>query len=196
MANTTTTSADNTSTSSLSTSYINNQPTPTTTLKPATDGWSYKGCYTDNESRTVIGNNSAQLQIDNNTVLACAIFCDGHNSTYMGLENGECLFSIHDLVAIRGINCSHLGNQCYCGDTIWPYSVPQEDGNCSTACPGNELERCGGFWKISIYEGDLPTPRLNYALSLNKLANARKKVSSRSILLFGDHLLPRNELHR
>ena len=45
-----------------------------------------------------------------------------------------------------------FGRECYCGD-----SIPQEYnkttvGDCSMSCIGDNSEKCGGYWKISVYE--------------------------------------------
>lgn len=49
--------------------------------------------------------------------------------------------------------------QCFCGD-ILPSSTAQQSGECTSLCPGNENERCGGLewrmpgedvWRISVF---------------------------------------------
>ena len=42
------------------------------------------------------------------------------------------------------------GIECFCGD-IQPTASLYRPGECSTKCPGNENEKCGGSsWRMSV----------------------------------------------
>ena len=43
------------------------------------------------------------------------------------------------------------GNQCFCGNRIRPYPKKPE-AECNKTCSGNTNEKCGGFWRISIFD--------------------------------------------
>jgi hypothetical protein len=44
------------------------------------------------------------------------------------------------------------GNNCYCGNSTSPASSRFPDSSCSTGCPGNETQACGGASQISVWK--------------------------------------------
>ena len=43
------------------------------------------------------------------------------------------------------------GNQCFCG-TVLPAAAIKRPGECTTVCPGDHSEMCGGSWRINIFD--------------------------------------------
>ncbi|KAL7783416.1 glycoside hydrolase family 3 protein [Trichoderma ceciliae] len=95
----------------------------------------YLGCFSDNETRTLPGN-QASPAIDSNTPQACGNLCGSHGYRYAGVESG---------------------NQCFCGHAILPPGgSPIPESSCNYGCEGNSTLMCGGYWTINIYEVDNP----------------------------------------
>lgn len=42
--------------------------------------------------------------------------------------------------------------ECYCGRALDPRSVAAPESECSFPCGGNPSEKCGGDWRINVYE--------------------------------------------
>eukprot|EP00092_Neocalanus_flemingeri_P005874 GFUD01006322.1.p1 GENE.GFUD01006322.1~~GFUD01006322.1.p1 ORF type:complete len:118 (-),score=1.60 GFUD01006322.1:162-515(-) len=45
---------------------------------------------------------------------------------------------------------AQIGFQCFCGNWI-PFSVLKPEKECNTPCPGDKRQKCGGYWRMSIY---------------------------------------------
>ncbi|CAG8584870.1 2556_t:CDS:1 [Ambispora gerdemannii] len=89
----------------------------------------YKGCIADSpfcNRRTL---NAASETFTNMTVDKCIDFCKKGGFNYTGLE---------------------MGTECYCGNTYDPTNLKTEE--CSTSCPGNNSQMCGGPLALSVYE--------------------------------------------
>jgi hypothetical protein len=43
-----------------------------------------------------------------------------------------------------------IGFQCFCGSSSVGFEEASED-DCSTNCNGDQTEKCGGFYRLSIY---------------------------------------------
>lgn len=89
------------------------------------DGYSYKGCYTDN-----VGHRVLPIVHDSNdmTPQKCASLCPG--AAYVGVE---------------------WSRECWCGAELgdWSKAVP---GECDMACAGDGGAVCGGGQRITLYE--------------------------------------------
>lgn len=48
------------------------------------------------------------------------------------------------------MSATATGSECWCGDSINPASVPQDESKCNTACKGDSTEKCGGYWLINV----------------------------------------------
>lgn len=91
--------------------------------------YTYIGCY-DEPGVDARALNGASTPYGAQNVEACANFCAGY--TYFGLENG---------------------GECYCGNTIDNGASPVTCQNeCYTCCASALSERCGGFFRLSMYE--------------------------------------------
>jgi beta-D-xylosidase 4 len=88
----------------------------------------YDGCYVDKEDRRTLSRLSTTLRT-NNSPQACADICGRAGYSLAGVE---------------------YGYECYCGDRISNEKAPSE-GSCSTKCPGDSSETCGGSYLINIW---------------------------------------------
>ncbi|XP_067649094.1 uncharacterized protein [Haliotis asinina] len=89
----------------------------------------YVGCYNDNRRRIL----PYGLQTDYvcMTIEACKVNCHGRGYTFFGVEGGK---------------------ECFCGSVIKDgYSIRPES-ECSSLCSGDSSPRCGGHWRISIFQ--------------------------------------------
>ncbi|KAK5999914.1 hypothetical protein QM012_005002 [Aureobasidium pullulans] len=87
----------------------------------------YAGCYTDSSIRTL-----AHMLYDSqsNTVEMCTSGCANAGYAIAGME---------------------YGSQCWCDNTIGPYTEKVLDLGCSTPCPGNSTENCGQSNRLQLY---------------------------------------------
>ena len=65
---------------------------------------------------------------DNNQMSVCMAACAGYK--YAGMQYSK---------------------RCFCGD-ILPDSGLKRPEECTTRCPGNAKETCGGSWKMNIFK--------------------------------------------
>jgi hypothetical protein len=64
-----------------------------------------------------------------------------------GMDLDHCAQLCHDKkFALAGVEDGH---QCFCGNTI---DATRPDNGCSTPCPSNSSEKCGGSDRIEIYK--------------------------------------------
>ncbi|CAG8477216.1 30579_t:CDS:2 [Gigaspora margarita] len=75
--------------------------------------------------------------------------CKAENKTTMNVEH--CM----DICKTNGYGCAGLedGSQCFCGNTSictkGPFS--NDPFPCSSSCPNNPSQTCGGPWALSVY---------------------------------------------
>jgi len=98
--------------------------------------WTYGGCWVDNLDGRIMGNqqpDNAEL-----TAESCVNTCIGLGFTVAGMEYGV---------------------QCFCDNKISNGgALAQNQGDCSTACPGNAAEDCGAGNRMNVfYTGTLTT---------------------------------------
>ncbi|KAK4208538.1 WSC domain-containing protein [Rhypophila decipiens] len=93
------------------------------------DPYSYLGCYAEPDGgRALTGEFTFT---DDLTVAKCATFCHDFGYSYFGLE---------------------YYFQCYCGYTIATGAASAPEGDCSFPCPGDASEKCGGDWRLNLYQ--------------------------------------------
>ncbi|XP_035694513.1 uncharacterized protein LOC118428529, partial [Branchiostoma floridae] len=92
-------------------------------------GYSFIGCYVDNVFRVFP---HALMRSDQLTAGTCAEHCRSRGYTYCGTE---------------------WHNECFCGnDASFAKLGPMKPvGECNAPCRGDSNEKCGGFWRISVY---------------------------------------------
>ncbi|KAI9756906.1 MAG: hypothetical protein M4579_003660 [Chaenotheca gracillima] len=87
--------------------------------------YSYVDCHTEVDGRALTGKAIAAPDM---TVQYCLGNCSSF--AYFALEYSD---------------------ECYCGNTLAPTSVPASDGRCSMTCAGNATEICGGPNGLTLY---------------------------------------------
>jgi hypothetical protein len=104
-------------------------PTPGPTVTGLPSGWTYKGCWVDQEyGRILIASEPDSSTL---TIESCVATCSGLGYSVAGME---------------------YYTQCYCGDAIINRGVlTTAQTDCNTACGGNSAEMCGGGNRMSIY---------------------------------------------
>jgi hypothetical protein len=147
---TTTPVATTSSTSSTSTSSTSSAAAYTP-LPTAASGYTFKGCYLDNSSRTL-----ATQMSNANSVEACISSCSTAGFTYAGLE--------------------YYG-ECYCANTIGNGATLIDSKNCNYACTGTPSETCGGSFAIQIYAGT-PAAASKPTISIPQTANGYNYVDT------------------
>ncbi|OIW32843.1 WSC-domain-containing protein, partial [Coniochaeta ligniaria NRRL 30616] len=95
--------------------------------------WNYKGCYTEATTGRALA--SAKLTGSSSTfgmtIETCVKYCYGKGYAMSGVEYGQ---------------------QCYCGNSLATTSVWATNQNeCSTKCPGNSSQYCGGGSRLNLY---------------------------------------------
>ncbi|CAN9131097.1 unnamed protein product [Alternaria alternata] len=90
--------------------------------KPA---YTYQGCFTDSAERVL---NKKQVSEPAMTVQRCESICTGYK--YYGLQ-----FSTY----------------CFCGQSFAQPTQHKGEEECSSVCPGNKAQKCGGGYRNSLY---------------------------------------------
>ncbi|KIO26870.1 hypothetical protein M407DRAFT_234142, partial [Tulasnella calospora MUT 4182] len=121
-------STSSTSSSASTTTSSSAAATSSTSSLPAPAGWSYLGCYVDQDVRTLSG--SSKLSWAGMTPTLCGAYCTSVGSQYFGTE---------------------AGNECYCG-SLAATTTKKADSDCSTNCNGDASLKCGGNWRLSLYK--------------------------------------------
>lgn len=112
---------------------------PASSIEP---GWSYSGCYDDSTSSRAL-NGASKVDFSGMTGAACVAFCKSRGFRVAGTE-----YSV----------------ECWCGTQL-PASMTQDPSTCNMACSGDQAEACGGYFRLSVYEGpsyDCPADRPLY----------------------------------
>lgn len=102
------------------------------------------GCHSEPTGNRAL---SAKVtRADDMTIQKCADICRGSNLPVFGLE---------------------YYNECYCGIGLNPESASAPETDCSFPCAGNPNEKCGGDWRLNVYEfsADTTTPSSSTAPS-------------------------------
>ncbi|XP_060580598.1 uncharacterized protein LOC132737346 [Ruditapes philippinarum] len=86
----------------------------------------YLGCYVDSKSRIL---NEKSTNNNQMTTASCIAFCKGHGLKYA---------------------LTQYSKQCFCGNSLTNVQKAP-DSECSYACEGEKSEKCGGFWRGSLY---------------------------------------------
>ncbi|XP_053406365.1 uncharacterized protein LOC123566284 [Mercenaria mercenaria] len=92
-----------------------------------TYAYRYVGCYEDKSNRILGGNFSSDASM---TVEKCVQTCSYEGVNFGGVE---------------------YASQCFCGERLKRGYTKHPDSACSTNCAGDSSQKCGGFWKISVY---------------------------------------------
>merc|ERR1712029_536908 len=91
--------------------------------------YKYKGCYKDYWLKRQL-NGKIELNLWQNSVENCADFCKGFK--YFAVQYGK---------------------NCFCGDNPRVSKEAKDPSECNRYdCPGNLDQKCGGYWRNSLYE--------------------------------------------
>ena len=88
----------------------------------------YSGCFKDYLKKRVL--KSAFVKLAKNSVSRCINYCVEKSYNYAGMENG---------------------NECYCAKKIPKNLKVLPEAKCSSICPGNTSQKCGGKLALNIY---------------------------------------------
>ncbi|KDR78300.1 hypothetical protein GALMADRAFT_94936 [Galerina marginata CBS 339.88] len=115
-SSTSTSSTTTSSSSSSSTSSTSTSTTTTTSASPTTTaGWTYQGCYQDQNDRVLsVGPATDGAQ----TIAKCLATCQSGSYAYAGLE---------------------YGIECWCTHTLNPAAIKAPDSDCNIPCAGQGL---------------------------------------------------------
>ncbi|KAM7209387.1 WSC domain containing protein [Naviculisporaceae sp. PSN 640] len=95
---------------------------------PRAGNYAWMGCYSEaTNGRALTGGSFAS---DTMTVEACAAFCAGRGSQFMGVE---------------------YARECYCGNTLGVGSSLQAASQCNMRCKGDNLAFCGAGGRLDMY---------------------------------------------
>ncbi|KAK6526085.1 hypothetical protein TWF281_011123 [Arthrobotrys megalospora] len=97
----------------------------TPTINPATNGFTYYGCYSDDVNARVLSNQ--YVDANGMTIAACMARAAGYN--FAGVEYGQ---------------------ECWYGNTL--SGSQGESSGCNMPCPGKATELCGGGNRIQLYK--------------------------------------------
>ncbi|KAH3713376.1 WSC domain-containing protein 2-like [Dreissena polymorpha] len=87
------------------------------------DPFRYIGCFEDSVARIM----PVMLPLSrSNSPLECAARCHGY--PYSGTQDGI---------------------ECFCGHYL--NAKKRKDSECNMACPGDNSQKCGGSWRMSVY---------------------------------------------
>ncbi|KAF7173863.1 hypothetical protein CNMCM5623_006118 [Aspergillus felis] len=110
---------------------LSTTPTQVSTTEKSVIGWSYLGCYSDNEStRALTGIQFADLGIGNVTSTGCMEYCGNAGFSLAGTE---------------------YAGQCFCGDNMEGSSKIAAN-RCDMKCEGDTSQICGGSLALSVFE--------------------------------------------
>ncbi|CAG8481801.1 8109_t:CDS:1 [Ambispora leptoticha] len=104
----------------------------------------YIGCIQDSPLCDQRILNGTFQKLPDMTVDKCIDSCGKDGFKYAGLE---------------------IGDECYCAMTYKP-GIELKPEECSSSCPGNNFQLCGGPLSLSIYEVPQMTPTPSHALML------------------------------
>ncbi|XP_046547960.1 WSC domain-containing protein ARB_07867-like isoform X1 [Haliotis rubra] len=100
------------------------------------DAYKYLGCYKDSWTRAL----PHQCKVPQLTNGKCRMCCLKRKFTHFGTE---------------------IGDQCFCGDKVSKGHGMVDDSDCRSPCKGDKGSRCGGPWRMSIYQiSDLNIPKI------------------------------------
>ena len=105
--------------------------------------YSHLGCFRDSSKKRLLSNYFKKLS--NNSPTYCVDLCLQSGYLYAGVE---------------------YGNECFCGKTLPPQEFKLSNDLCNMECPKNPIEKCGGYFSISIYNTGLPSEILLFSFEL------------------------------
>ncbi len=106
----------------------------------------YVGCFIDNSNRDLDGY-LVDLAL---TIEQCIKICTGLNFLYAGLQHRYIVAIFYFFRTKTYIFIWVKSSFCLCGNEYGRYGKV-EDAECSYDCSGNTNQKCGAFWRNSVY---------------------------------------------
>ncbi|KAH8845185.1 hypothetical protein MCOR07_011086 [Pyricularia oryzae] len=94
-------------------------------------GWAAAGCYRDTRDRVLRGDQRPTLGPMTNS--KCVEHCSSKGFSIAGTQ---------------------YASECYCGNEIAGTAKKIADTDCSMACEGDDADKCGGDWALSVFAKD------------------------------------------
>ncbi|XP_014241726.1 uncharacterized protein LOC106662269 isoform X3 [Cimex lectularius] len=88
------------------------------------------GCYKDSDKNRILSGERLVFN-ENNTPRLCMNTCLSLNYKFSGVQ---------------------YGNECYCGNRRPPRDLEVAERDCLTPCPGDKRKKCGGGWRLLVFE--------------------------------------------
>ncbi len=127
-----TTSVLNIETTSTTYKTVLAEPSPIETFHPATAGWSYGGCFKDDDSRSLRNASITGPIVGGMAVEICITYCKTQGFGVAGAEGGH---------------------RCFCGDVLYDSEMVDES-ECNMPCTGDPDAMCGGHHALSMWSYD------------------------------------------
>ena len=83
------------------------------------------------------------------------------------------------------------GDECHCGDSDYNF-VPSPETECDTSCKGNASQKCGGTWRMNVYDSfssegsDLVGPSILEPKPFNPLPEKKIKFPREEDIIYSD----------
>ncbi|KAK1633545.1 WSC domain-containing protein, partial [Colletotrichum phormii] len=103
-------------------------------------GWSYSGCYTDNNNGIRQLSRDGYRDYNAMTEETCIAYCSSKGYPVAGVE---------------------YSSECYCDFQLASTSVKKPETDCNMPCSGDSTEACGGSDRISVFTNGVAAPVIN-----------------------------------
>ncbi|KAG7050936.1 WSC domain-containing protein [Colletotrichum scovillei] len=103
-------------------------------------GWSYSGCYTDNNHGIRQLSRDGYRDYSAMTEESCIAFCSSKGYPVAGVE---------------------YSSECYCDYQLASTSQKKPEADCNMPCSGDSLEACGGSDRLSVFTNGVAAPVIN-----------------------------------
>ncbi|KAK1462132.1 WSC domain-containing protein [Colletotrichum melonis] len=103
-------------------------------------GWSYSGCYTDNNNGIRQLSRDGYRDYSAMTEESCVAFCSSKGYSVAGVE---------------------YSSECYCDYQLASTSQKEPEVDCNMPCSGDSSEACGGSDRLSVFTNGVAVPVIN-----------------------------------
>ncbi|KAI5360847.1 putative carbohydrate-binding WSC, glyoxal oxidase, galactose oxidase/kelch, beta-propeller [Septoria linicola] len=118
--------------------YYANKPAPRgPAANPGPAGWSYQGCWTDSNTRTLTKATATPGGFSQATVGLCTSACAAGGYTLAGVE---------------------YAGECYCDNYLGKAGTLASEDDCNMPCNGNASEFCGAGNRLNLYASGTTKP--------------------------------------
>ncbi|KAK0379024.1 WSC domain-containing protein [Colletotrichum limetticola] len=103
-------------------------------------GWSYSGCYTDNNNGIRQLSRDGYRDYSAMTEESCVAFCSSKGYSVAGVE---------------------YSSECYCDYQLASTSQKEPEADCNMPCSGDSSKACGGSDRLSVFTNGVAVPVIN-----------------------------------